>query len=167
VVIAAGWVAAPAAAQRLPDDNSGTGQYIEPVPDAEGDRPANPGGGGDRGGSGGGGSDSGGLPPSVRDDLPPGAEGRVLERLATDPGSGAQPGVGGRSGGGDGAGGSDRGRSSRGGPAGDELGGDGSAASALSSAVTGDDGPAIPLLVGGLLLLTLAAAGIRLRSSRP
>jgi hypothetical protein len=74
-------LAAPAAAQQLPPNNAGTGQYVEPVPDSAGDRPGAPGAGPDRGS----------LPPSTRDQLPGGGEGRILERLVGDPGSGAQP----------------------------------------------------------------------------
>src|SRR2546423_14961117 len=75
--------AAPAtSAAPLPDDNAGTGQYIEPVPDAGGDRPSATGSG------------TGGhaLPPRTRQALPSGGEGRTLEKLATDPGSGAPAG---------------------------------------------------------------------------
>jgi hypothetical protein len=97
--------AVPATAQQpLPEDNAGTGQYVEPVPDAGGDRPARPGEGG--------GGDS--LPPRTRDALPPGEEGQVLERIAGEPGSGAPAGgaAAGDDGGGDSAsgarGGADR-----------------------------------------------------------
>jgi MYXO-CTERM domain-containing protein len=133
----AGAPAAPAQ-ERLPDDNAGTGQYVEPVPDAGGDRPASPGGADGPAGS---------LPPGTRSDLPPGEEGRVLERLATDPGSGAS-----------GSGQRERGTDRR--AEGDSLPGDDrSAASAVTSAVTDSDSPAGKILVAGMLLLTAALAG--------
>lgn len=152
--LAAAALAAPAVAQELPENNSGTGQYIEPVPDAAGDRPAAPGAGGGGGGPSSG-SGGGSLPPSARDALPAGEEGQVLERIATDPGSGAPSGSGRERG---------RGGGSRGDrdeiPAADDEG----AISALASAATGDDGPALPLILLGALGLTLAAAGWRLRA---
>ena len=54
-------LAGPAAAQEpLPEDNAGGNQYVEPVPDAGGDRPAAPRAGGGGASSGGGGASSGG-----------------------------------------------------------------------------------------------------------
>lgn len=152
--------ATPAAAQGepLPDDNAGTGQYIEPVPEAEGDRRADSGGGGNRGGGG------GGLPPGVRDDLPPGREGAFLERLAATAagsatGAGDESGSSGRDDKRDG-GSSGDGRAAT--PAEDEP----SVASALSSTLFDSGSAAIPLLVLGLAGLTAAAALMRLRGRR-
>ena len=143
--------AVPAHAQSpLPDDNAGTGQYIEPVPDAGGDRPSSPGGGSGGDGSGGGG---GSLPPSARRALPAGEEGRQLESLATDPGSGAPAGDKNGSGG---RGGDAAGRSS----AGDE---DETAVASVVSSVLGGDGAAVPVLFLTLALLTLAAGAMAVR----
>src|SRR3954447_21163008 len=80
-------LAVPASAPaQLPPNNGGVDQYVAPVPDSRGDRPANP-------GHHGGGSSQ--LPDRVRSSLPAGEEGAVLARLATDPGSGAPTGSGG------------------------------------------------------------------------
>lgn len=151
-------IVAPAPAQELPEGNSGTDQYIEPVPGAGGDRPASPDPG--RGGSGGPSSERrGALPPSVRNALPPGEEGRVLEGLATDPGAGAPTVTESRRG--SGAGGSEAGGSgerpkSLGGSSTDES--DGSALGALAGAAVGESGPGVPVLLAALLAITLAAA---------
>jgi hypothetical protein len=148
--------AAPAPAQdpQLPENNAGTGQYVEPVPDAGGDRPAGP------GGQSGGGST---LPPETRSDLPPGEEGRILDRIASDPGSGAPEAAGG------GADGKAAGRSGSGSdsrptslPADDE-----GPLSALRSAVLDSEsnGAAIVLLLGLMgTVLALFAAVRRTRS---
>jgi hypothetical protein len=152
-VLALAFAASPAAAQEaLPDDNAGTGQYIEPAPEAEGDRRAGSGPGGGRGRGGGG----GGLPPEVRAQLPPGDEGRFLERLASEAVAAAHAAAGGdpASGGGDS-------RRGRGGSATPEE--DPSAAGAASSALFDSDGLAVPLLVLALLALTAGAAAFRLR----
>ena len=143
--------ASPALAQSpLPDDNAGTGQYVEPVPDAGGDRPSAP--GGDR--PSGGGGERGSLPPATQRALPGGREGQELEGLATDPGSGAPPsGENDRPSDGDGKGASSSGSS----------GDDETALSAVSSAVTGENGPGVPVLFLGLGLLTLGAAAVALR----
>jgi hypothetical protein len=150
--------AAPAAASAqdpLPGNNSGTGQYVEPVPDAGGDRPAAPGTGPGRTT----------LPAGTRARLPAGAEGRTLERLATDPGSGAPAGAtqGGRAGDGGHAG------SAAGGPSARILGqSDQSAFRAATEASAGGDGHTVPLLIVALIALTLgvgAAARSRGRSS--
>src|SRR5919197_1285165 len=109
-------LAAPAAApaQTMPPNNGGIDQYVAPVPDSRGEHPANP---GHEGG------DPSRLPPSVRGSLPPGAEGALLARLATDPGSGAPAdgsgggdGNGDRNGSGGGAGGSGGGSGGGGSP---------------------------------------------------
>jgi hypothetical protein len=142
--------ASPAIAQGpLPGDNAGTGQYVEPVPDAGGDRPANPGGGHGRGGQ---------LPAGTRNRLPAGEEGRTLERLATDSGSGAP--------GSDSAGRKRSSGHSAGPGASDEAAR--TAASAVTSAAVGDDGPGIPVLLIALVALTagIAAAGLRARKRR-
>jgi hypothetical protein len=138
--------AAPAPAQGpLPDDNAGTGQYVEPVPDAGGDRPAAP---GSRDGA-------GRLPSDTREALPPGEEGRILERIASEPGTGApddksandtQRGKGGSGGGTLGATETDEG-----------------AMSALTSAVADSDSPALPLILLAILGMTAAAILVRRR----
>ena len=128
----------------VPDDNAGTGQYVEPVPDAGGDRPSAPGRGGD----------GGSLPPSTRRALPPGSEGRQLESLATDPGSGA-PAIDD-----DGSGGRDRKSSPI------SSGDDETAASSITSAVLGEDGPGVPILFLVLGGLTLGAAALAVRRRR-
>jgi hypothetical protein len=134
--------ATPAAAQDpLPDNNAGTGEYVEPVPDAEGDRRATPGPGPRRGS----------LPPGVRDDLPPGEEGRVLERLATDPGSGAPDDRGDRA--------RDGGVRGRDGSPEDEEG----PISAVTGAAVDSGGPGILILVVAVVTLALTAAGVRRR----
>jgi hypothetical protein len=134
-------LASPAMAQedRLPEGNSGAGQYVEPVPDAGGDRPAAP-------GSGGGGSRAAPLPQSMRTALPPGEEGRALERIATDRGSGAPATGSARHGGGDGA-------------------GDEGALSALASAAvdSGDPTLLIVMLIGLAMMLGVAGATFRHR----
>lgn len=148
-------LAAPAAAQdeRLPEGNSGTGQYVEPVPDAGGDRPATP-GSGDR--------PRQSLPPGTRADLPGGEEGRILERIATDPGSGAP--TGGTDGAGDGAdgggaAGGDGGERGAGrGPRAARVGGDEEGAvGAIVSAVVDSGHPALAIVILTGLGLTLAA----------
>jgi hypothetical protein len=160
VTCGAALLPAPALAQDpLPDDNSGTDQYIEPVPDAGGDRPAR------------GGSDSrpGRLPPGTREALPPGEEGQTLGRIATDPGAGAPVGGGSDAGGGSGsdsgaAGGAD------GGNGGGGRSGSGAAAdadpktglaSALGSAVVDSDSPALPLLLLAVVGMTVVALLVR------
>jgi hypothetical protein len=169
LAIAALALAAPAAATALPPNNGGIDQYVAPVPDAGGDRPANPGGGGGGGGTGGDGSGGGGgvsqLPPGVQGSLPAGDEGSLLARIATDPGSGA-PSSGGKdgsSGGGtgsggsgdsDGAGGSER--------SADEK--DVTAASAITSSVSDD--PAVAVVILAILGLTLALGAIGLARRR-
>lgn len=140
-------VCAPASVAQspLPEDNAGTGQYVEPVPDAGGDRPSAPGGGG---------GDRGSLPPATQRALPGGSEGQQLESLATDPGSGAPAGgENDRAGGGD-----DKGARASGSSDDDET-----AISSLASAVTGEDGPGVPALFLGLGLLTLGAAAVAVR----
>lgn len=163
-LVLAFWAPQAAAQERLPDGNAGTGQYIEPVPDAEGDRPARP---RDPGSGGGGG---GGLPPRTRDRLPGGAEGEALARIAGDSGSGAPAGAaagdaGGESGGGDGSGGGrGGGRGGDDGASSDAAGEDDeSAISAVLSAATGSDGAGVPLLLVALLGVTLAVAAGALR----
>lgn len=148
---------APAAAAQgepLPEDNSGTGQYVEPVPDAEGDRPATPGSDRDRPRS--------QLPPETRADLPGGEEGRILERIATDPGAGAPAGGGGEA---DGRGGSgERGGEDETTPA--RVGaGEESALGTLVGAVVDPDRPALGIVLLAGIGLTLAAgfAGLRRR----
>jgi hypothetical protein len=152
-------LAAPAPAQ-LPPNNGGVDQYVAPVPDSKGDRPANP---RHEGG------DPSRLPPSVRASLPPGGEGQVLGRLATDPGSGAPADAGGatggsgdrdRSGGGGAAGGSGGGGSGGGG-----IGTTGgteqknvTAASAITSSISDD--PAVAVTVAAIIALTLAAMAV-------
>lgn len=147
----------PAVAQDpLPEDNAGTDQYIEPVPDAGGDRRAEP---GSRRGR-----DS--LPPETRDSLPPGEEGRILGEIATDPGAGAPQDTasarggdgGGRGGEGDGDGDGNGGAGAAGTPPGDDgtgLGG------AVKSAVVDSDSPVIPILLLALLGMALAALFVR------
>ena len=140
-----------AAQEPLPDDNAGTDQYIEPVPDAGGDRPA---GSGSRPGRG---TDS--LPPGTRDALPGGEEGRILGRIATDPGTGAP----GSDGGSPGAAGSRESGSSDGRPARiapPEHDGTG-VVGALKSAVVESDSPAGPLLLLAVVLMAGAAAFAR------
>jgi hypothetical protein len=154
---AAAMLAPPAAAQGpLPEDNAGADQYIEPVPDAGGDRRPD-----DRDGGG-----RGDLPRDTRDALPPGEEGRALDRIATDPSAGAPPAAaaagGSREGGGDGRGSKDGGEDGEGGAAAGSGGGDGSGPlSALASAVTDSDSSALPLLLIALAGLTLAGVAAR------
>jgi hypothetical protein len=148
--------AAPAAAAALPPNNGGVDQYVAPVPDSGGDRPANPGGGGH------GGQTQSQLPAQVRSTLPAGSEGVLLSRLATDPGSGAPAGTGG-GGSADASGGSAGLDGSRdGGGAGDsKLTGekkDVTAASAISSSISDD--PAVAVVVLAIVGLTLALAAI-------
>jgi hypothetical protein len=148
--------AVPARAQApLPENNAGTGQYVEPVPDAGGNRPGHPHGGHRRLR----------LSPRARQAIPGGAEGRTLARLATDPGSGAPAG---------GGGGSDRTPGSRGsahrgrgasapGSAGlDHV----TAASAVTSAAVGDDGGGVPVVLLGVVVLTLGASAAAIRRRR-
>ena len=156
-------LAAPAAAraESIAPDNSGADQYVAPVPDAGGNRPSGPGA-----------SHPGNLPPSVRNSLPPGSEGRLLARLATDPGSGAPTsgGAGGSSvaggaagsngavggGAGSGGGGGDN-AGSAGGGGGDSAGeAEPTAASAITSSVS--DNPGVGIVVAAMVGLTLAAA---------
>jgi hypothetical protein len=152
----AAWPPSASAQEPLPDDNAGTGQYIEPVPDAGGDRPAAPGGGGG----------GGGLDPDTRRGLPAGEEGRILERLATDAGSGAVPGAAGRdradrkagSGPADGDG-----PGARGGSSGDESSG---VASAVTSAFTDSENGAGRILLALLVALPVAFAAVGLRRRR-
>jgi hypothetical protein len=163
-------LAAPAGAPaQLPPNNGGVDQYVAPVPDSRGDRPANP---RHEGGGGGGGGNSSQLPAQVRSSLPAGSEGAVLARLATDPGSGAP------SGGGDGNG--DRDRSAGGGVASGGSGGGGSgdgsgsapathekdvsAASAITSAVSDD--PGVAVVVAAIVAMTLALGAIGLARRR-
>jgi hypothetical protein len=150
-------LASPAGAQySLPPDNSGADQYVPPVPDPGGNRPANPGH-----------SKPGSLSPSVRRSLPSGSEGLLLARLATDPGSGAPSSASGQ-GSSRGGGGTGDGKSS-----GDESGGgaggrtkeaDATATSAITSAIS--DNPSVGLLAGAILVLTVAAAAVGLGSRR-
>ena len=149
--------ASPAAAEyTLPPDNSGADQYVPPVPDAGGSRPSGPGTG-----------TPGSLAPNVRASLPAGTEGRVLARLATDPGSGApSAGARGSSGGGRGAaagGGTSAGANSGGG-GGRAHEADVTAASAITSSVS--DNPGVGILAGGILVLTLGAGGLGLVQRR-
>jgi hypothetical protein len=161
--------ASPAAAQyTLPPDNSGADQYVAPVPDPGGNRPSAPGPG-----------HPGLLPSGVRSSLPPGSEGSLLARIATDPGSGAPVGVSGRTGSGakgsSGGHGSGTGSSAGNGGGGGNGGSGGgsphetgtSAASAITSAVSDNTG--VGVLAAGLLALTLGAAGLGLvqRRRRP
>ncbi|HEX8054177.1 MAG TPA: hypothetical protein VF517_14390 [Thermoleophilaceae bacterium] len=149
---------APAAAQQpLPEDNAGTGQYVEPVPDAGGDRPARPGSGG------GGGS----LPPDTRAALPSGEEGRVLQRIAGEPGSGAPAGGGGAGGGSEGNGGSGGGNGASGGGARPATGEESpSAISAAASAASDPGGAGILIsLVAALAAAFTVVALIRRRRS--
>ncbi|HEX8066169.1 MAG TPA: hypothetical protein VF520_06550 [Thermoleophilaceae bacterium] len=142
--------AAPAQSGRLPEDNAGTGQYVEPVPDAGGDRPA--GAGTARGNRrGGGGTSSGGAS---------GGDDAVLRRIASDPGAGAPAGEdgSGRSGGG-----AARTRSGDG-AAGD--GGDDGPIAAAKSAVVDSDDPTLAIVLLSGLGLTLAAAGVAVRRRR-
>ena len=138
---------AAAAQGPLPEDNAGTSQYVEPLPDPGGDRKADP----DR-------AEPGRrLPAQVRDALPPGAEGRVLERLVTDPGSGATGGATPprlrRSGRGAGADASREGAGS-------------GAIDATASAVGGSKGPTVAAVVAALVGLTLGMAGVTVRRRR-
>jgi hypothetical protein len=153
--------AAPAQAP-LPEDNAGTGQYVEPVPDAGGDRPSRPGGGNSNPGS--------SLPPSTRRALPGGEEGRALEGIAGDPGAGA-PAGGGEAGGEDGEDGDGGGSSGSGGDDKTDkaavAGTDETAASAIVGALAGEDGSTVPVLALGLGGLTLAAAAVAIRRRRP
>ena len=162
-------LAIPAVAQaQLPPNNGGVDQYVAPVPDARGDRPANPHHQGPGGGGGGGGSSQ--LPPGVRGSLPAGGEGVLLSRLATDPGSGAP--AGGDSSGGD-RGGDGSSRDDRsGGSSSDDSGGGGAgseekdvtAASAITSSISDD--PAVAVVVAAVIGLTLALAAIGLARRR-
>ena len=151
LVVAMALAAGPAAAQQpLPENNAGTGQYVEPVPDAEGDRRAAPRpSGGDRGGSGSPGGHSG---------LPGGEEGRILDRIASDPGSGAPSDAGG-DGKAAGAGGT-AGARAAGAPAEEEEG----AAAALASAAVGSDSAALPIVL--VAVLAMALTGLFVRSRR-
>ena len=163
-VAAASLYAAPAHSQEpLPEDNAGADQYIEPVPDAGGDRRP----GGDRDGRGGRGGRAQ-LPPGTRNALPAGEEGNTLDRLATDPAAGAPAGAAGQGSGEDGdsrdgdGDGDDEGSAASAGGDGD---GDGDGAiGALVSAVTESDSSTLPLLLVGLGGLTLA--GVAARRSR-
>jgi hypothetical protein len=148
--------ATPAAAQgTLPDNNAGTGQYVEPVPTAGGNRPASP--APDHGTGSAPAGTRGALPAGTRHALPPGEEGRVLGRLATDPGSGAPTGRGDGARGGSQAVTGGRGRAV---PSEESTG----AASAVVSAALDSGGPGILILGVGVLVLTLTVAGVRRRS---
>jgi hypothetical protein len=137
-----------AAQEPLPDDNAGTDQYIEPVPDAEGNRPA---GSGSRPGRG-----NDGLPPGTREALPGGEEGQILDRIATDPGTGApSSGAGAPSAAGSARSGGSDGRPSRIAPPEDEGTG---VVGGLTSAVVESDSPAGPLLLLAIVLMGAAAA---------
>jgi hypothetical protein len=168
-------LAVPATAPaQLPPNNGGVDQYVAPVPDSRGDRPANP-------GHHGGGSSQ--LPARVRSSLPAGEEGAVLARLATDPGSGAPTGSGGHgssSGNGDrdhsgagvagggGSGGSGGGSGSGGGGGVATTGGtaekDVSPVSAITSSISDD--PAVAVTVAAILGLTLAIAAVAVTRRR-
>jgi hypothetical protein len=142
--------ASPAAAQQpLPGNNAGTGQYIEPVPDAEGSRRADPG------------THQGRrpLPARTRAALPGGAEGRILERVGTDPGSGAQPAKGQ-----DGARGARSERSAARRAAGEDVGP--VAATASSVGDSDDTGARIVVIAVAALMLAAAAAGMLVRRRR-
>lgn len=150
--------AASAQDEPLPDNNSGTGQYVEPVPDARGDRPAapNPQNPPER------------LPPEVRDRVPPGEERDILGRIAEDPGAGAPDGTRGSgtaggtapgaSGGGGGATGDGPART--GGSGADEGEGRGSA---VASAVFDSDSPAAVVVLFAVLGMTLTVIVLRRR----
>ncbi len=142
-----------AAQEPLPDDNAGTDQYIEPVPDAGGDRPAGsgppsrPGQGNDR------------LPPGTREALPGGEEGQILGRIATDPGAGAPSSDAGSPGSaGSRESGGSSGRPSRIAPPEDDGTG---VVGAVKSAVVESDSPAGPLLLLAVVLMAGAAAFAR------
>lgn len=139
-------LAGPAGAQeRIPDNNAGTGQYVEPVPDAGGDRRARPGEG----------RPTRPLPPQTREQLPPGREGQILERLGTDPGSGAQDAAASDDADSDGGGAGGRDGGPRGGkPLGEERG----AVAAGTSAIVDSDDATIPMVAIALLGLTLGTA---------
>jgi hypothetical protein len=158
--------ASPAAAQEtIAPDNSGADQYVAPVPGPGGNHPSAPGPG-----------HPGSLSPHARSSLPAGPEGRLLARLATDPGSGAPAttagGGGNGSSGGNGAGGGSGssglgdlgGGGSGGSGGGGAREGDATAASAITSSVS--DNPSIGLLAAGLLALTLGAAAAGARKRR-
>lgn len=136
--------AAPCAAAQapLPSDNAGTGQYVEPVPAAGGDHPAARGHHSGRG-----------LGARTRQALGQRPEGRLLERIATDPGAGAPSGPPGSS------------RSDR--AAGDSAAPRRTAAAAaVTHAAVGDAGPAVPIVLAALVVLTAAAAAVALRRRR-
>lgn len=148
----------------LPPDNSGADQYVAPVPDAGGNHPSGPGTG-----------HTGSLPPGVRSSLPPGNEGKLLARLATDPGSGAPVGVAGaKSSGGSAVGGrGTAGSGSNGSRAGGGHANGGAtgahedhvnAASAITNAVSDNRG--VGLLVGALFVLTVGVAALSLVQRR-
>ena len=159
------FLAAPAAYAQLPPNNGGVDQYVAPVPDSRGDRPANP---RHEGG------DPSDLPPRVRGSLPPGSVGALLARLATDPGSGAPLGSG--DGDSDGSGGGGAGGSGGGGSSGGGLGDLNSpttsaakekhvtAASAITSSISDD--PAVAVVVLAVLALTLALGAIGIARRR-
>jgi hypothetical protein len=151
-------LASPAAAQEtIPPDNSGADQYVAPVPDAGGNRPSGPGA-----------SRPGSLSPGARAALPSGSEGRLLARLATDPGSGAPSVAGGQasSGGSGSAGGGNTGTAGNGNGGGGNRSreADVTAASAITSSIS--DGGGAGVLVGGLVALTLGVAALRLVQHR-
>ena len=165
-------LAPPALAQgELPADNSGIDEYVESLPAAEGKR--DPSGGSRSGSDPSGGSRSARLPERIRRALPPGREGQILERIATAGALGAPVGAGApetstpsTESDGDG---SDDGGGGGGAPGGGSSGGgDEGALSAVGSTVADSDTPAIPILVGLLVLITALAAvvALRLRSRR-
>ena len=136
--------AAPAAAQDgVPSNNGGATQYIPPRPDPGGDKPSNPASPSrpDR------------LPASTRAALPAGTEGDLLERFATSQGYGApadEPRAGGRGGAGGRHDAATSGRTRI-----REEGG--TAASAVTSAVSD---PSVAVLAIALAALTLGALAL-------
>lgn len=165
LVVFLGVALTPRAAQArttAPPGNSGIDEYVEAVPDADGDRPASGGGGGAGSNSTGGGGSGGGLSPGAREGLESqGADGRATaSALAGLPGGSDQttantPSDGRKS----------DGRSTRSTDAGKQLGADssGSPISAILRAATGSDkgmGIALPLI---LLVALIAAAGFMIR----
>lgn len=152
----AAWAPPAFAQEPLPEDNAGTGQYVEPVPDAEGDRPAAPRPGGGPGGSGTPGSGGGSG----------GDEQRILDRIAGDPGSGA-PSGGGSGAGGDGGSGAGDGSSGSGDDrvkAADASDDDEGPVSALTSAAFDSETPAVAIIL--LAVLGMALVGMVIRSRR-
>jgi hypothetical protein len=166
VAVLALTLSGPAAAQyTLPPDNSGADQYVPPTAGPGGNTPSSPGPG-----------HPGSLPPGVRASLPPGSEGKLLTRIATDPGSGAPVGVSGRTGA------AGRHASSRNGSATGSSSADSgatgkgrasvgvaheagtNAASAITNAVSDNTG--VGILAAGLFALTLGAAGLGLAQRR-